>query len=113
MSKHSPEMPQKWKKMSPKRALWVVALAGGAALVGGAPLAWHYCTAHTVEPAILEQIRPGMSWEQARTILGTDLMPERTCDGENMVGLRKRDRWCMVDIFISDDGKVTSVFHDH
>lgn len=87
----------------------VIVLVVVAAIVFG----WHYFTAHAVDPVVLGQIRPGMKWEEVKKLVPTDQEARKIGTGERMVAIRKHDRWCMVDVFVDEEGKVVSWFHDH
>ena len=73
----------------------------------------HYCYAHNVPPSELARIEVGMEWAEAKKILGTSDEPVLQADGTYRAGCRKHDRWCMVDVTLDSNLRVTSVFHDH
>ena len=74
---------------------------------------WHYCTAHTVDTNDLAKLKVGMDLPTASKIVGTTLSPAARPDGTYFIGIRKQDRWCMVDLTFDSSHLIISIFHDH
>jgi hypothetical protein len=94
------------------RAIFASIISVGALLLLGVA-GWHFCTAHTVDPDDLAKLKVGMDLPTASKIIGIPLCPTAKPDGTYFIGIRKHDRWCMVDLTFDSSHRIISIFHDH
>ncbi len=94
------------------RTIFASIISVGALLLLGV-FGWHYCTAHTVDPDHLAKMKVGMDLPTASKIIGLSLSPTARPDGTHFSGIRKHDRWCMVDLTFDSSHRIISIFHDH